>query len=47
VEAVRNQTAGALQKLAIFFAKCVQLVTLHVHHSENVPVLIPHRDDDF
>jgi hypothetical protein len=43
---VRNQAAGALQKLSIFFAERVQLITLHVHHSKNVPMLIPHRNND-
>ena len=46
MQTVRNQTACALQKLSIFLTKRIQLITLHVHHSENVPMLIPHRDDD-
>jgi len=43
---MRDQTACALQKLSIFIAERVQLITLHIQHAENVPVLIPHRDDD-
>ncbi len=47
MQAVRDQTAGTLQKFSIFFAKRVQLVALHVHHSENaLVVVVPHRDND-
>ena len=41
-----DQAACALQKLSIFIAERVQLVTLYIQHAENMPVLIPHRDDD-
>ncbi len=46
MQTMRDQTACALQKLSIFIAERVQLITLHIQHAENVPVLIPHRDDD-
>jgi hypothetical protein len=48
VQTVRDQTAGTLEKLSIFFTERIQLVAFHVQHAENAPVLIvPHRDNDF
>ena len=35
-----DQAACAFQKLSIFVAERVQMVTLHIQHAENVPVLI-------
>ena len=46
MQTMRNQATCAFQKLSIFIAERVQLVTLHIQHAENMPVLIPHRDDD-
>jgi hypothetical protein len=46
MQAMRDQASCAFQKLAIFIAECVQLITLHVQHAENMPVLIPHRNND-
>ena len=46
MQTVRDQTACALQEFSVFIAERVQLVALHIQHAENVPVLIPHRDDD-
>jgi len=46
MQTVRNQTTSAFQELAIFVAKCVQLIALHIQDSENVPVLVPHWDND-
>jgi hypothetical protein len=46
MQTVRNQTTCALQKLSIFLAEGVQLITLHVQYAENVPVLISHWDND-
>ena len=46
MQTVRDQTTGAFQKLSIFLAECVQLITLHVQHAENMPMLISHRDND-
>jgi len=47
MQAVSDQTACALQKLLVFIAERVQLIALDVHHSKNVPMVIPHRDNSF
>jgi len=47
MQTVRDQTAGTLQKLAIFLAKRVQLVALHIQHAKDALMLVvPHWDND-
>jgi hypothetical protein len=46
VQTMRDQTACAFQELSIFIAECVQVITFHIQHAENVPVFVPHGDDD-
>src|SRR5206468_3634676 len=47
MQAVSDQTACALYKLSVFFSERVQLITLHVHHSKNVPMVIPYGNNNF
>ena len=47
MQTVRDQAAGALQKLPIFFAKGIQLVTVRIEHTKNVTMLVTHRHNDF
>jgi hypothetical protein len=41
-----DQAARPLQKLSIFIAEGIQLIALDIQHAQNVPVLIPHWDND-
>jgi hypothetical protein len=46
VQTVRDQTTGALKELSIFVTERVQLFALGIKHSEDVAMIVPHRDDD-
>jgi hypothetical protein len=46
MQAMSDQAAGAFQEISIFIAERVQVIALYVQHSKNMPVLIPHRNND-
>src|SRR5207248_8336239 len=46
-QAVRDEPGRAFEELPIFVREGVQFVALRVDHPENVPVFVPHRNNDF
>src|SRR5947207_13856370 len=42
MQTMRDQTASAFQKSAIFIAEGIQLIALHIEHTENVTVVVAH-----
>jgi hypothetical protein len=43
---MRDQTASAFQKFAIFIAESIQFIALYIQHTENVTVLVAHWHND-
>jgi hypothetical protein len=46
-QTVRDQAGRAFEELLIFVPKSVRLFTLGIEHSENLFMLIHHRNNDF